>query len=74
MSDASIIRPPYPEMSRMIKDVIMREMRGLSVGMAIESIRLRNEISDFQCTGPDGVWLASWPTASAMRRQTAAPL
>ena len=27
-----------------------------------------------QCTGPAGVTLASWPTASVMRRHTAAPL
>ncbi len=27
-----------------------------------------------QCNGPDGVVLASWPTAAMIRRHTAAPL
>src|SRR5437764_15495213 len=26
------------------------------------------------CNGPGGIWFASWPTASAIRRQTVAPL
>jgi hypothetical protein len=31
-------------------------------------------VSGGQWNGPGGVWFASWPTASVMRRQTAAPL
>jgi hypothetical protein len=31
-------------------------------------------VSGGQWSGPGGVWFASWPTASVMRRQTAALL
>jgi hypothetical protein len=41
-------------------------------------VRLRNDLTDeirrYQFSGPGGVWSAGWPTASVIRRQTAAPL